>query len=87
MNEQDAVDQLKAEGFSHAYVWEDGPNATYGDHTHPTLTTHIILKGELTLTSERKTTTHKAGERVDVPANTVHSAKMGSEGCKYVIGK
>ena len=42
--------QLESEGFSHTYVWQDGPNAHYPDHTHAGLTAHIIVDGEMTLT-------------------------------------
>lgn len=78
---------LHAEGFSHTYVWEDGPGAYYPEHTHPTVTAHIVLDGEVTVTSQGKTRTYKAGERFDVPAETTHSAKMGPTGCRYLIGE
>jgi mannose-6-phosphate isomerase-like protein (cupin superfamily) len=79
--------QLQAEGFLHTYVWQDGPNAFYPDHTHVAETAHIILDGEMTLTHGDETLTFSAGERCDVPAGAVHSAKMGPRGCKYLIGE
>jgi mannose-6-phosphate isomerase-like protein (cupin superfamily) len=79
--------QLHGEGFLHTYVWQDGPNAFYPDHTHAVETAHIILDGEMTLTQAGETRTYSVGERGDVPANAVHSAKMGSRGCKYLIGE
>ncbi len=87
MNTRDLEEQLHAEGFRRTYVWEDGPDAVYPDHTHPVETAHIILSGEMTLTSEDKMRTYRAGERVDVPAKTVHSARMGPAGCRYLIGE
>ncbi len=79
--------QLQDEGYAHVYVWRDEPYTLYADHTHQTKTAHVILQGEMTLTSEGNTHIYAAGERVDVPANTVHSAQMGAEGCKYLIGE
>jgi quercetin dioxygenase-like cupin family protein len=80
--------QLREEGFRRVYVWEDGPNASYSDHTHPVDTAHIILEGEMTLICGGSTTTYVAGERPpDVPAGAVHSARMGPRGCRYVIGE
>ena len=80
--------QLRAEGFRHVYVWQDGPNAFYSDHTHAVDTAHIILEGEMTLTCGGASTTCKAGERPpDVPAGAVHSARMGPHGCRYLIGE
>lgn len=78
---------LHGEGFVRTYVWQDGPNAFYADHTHPVETAHVILDGEMTLTQGGKTRTFKLGERGDVPAGVVHSAKMGPRGCKYLIGE
>jgi quercetin dioxygenase-like cupin family protein len=80
--------QLREEGFRRVYVWEDGPSATYSDHTHAVDTAHIILEGEMTLTCGGESRTYGAGERPpDVPAGAVHSARMGPRGCRYVIGE
>ena len=79
--------QLRAEGFSHTYVWQDGPHAYYPDHTHQGLTAHIILDGEMTLRMKGESKTYRAGERCDVDAGEVHSAKMGPNGCRYLIGE
>ena len=79
--------QLHEEGFLHTYVWQDGPNAFYPDHTHATETAHIILRGEMALTQGGATNVFRVGERCDVPAGAVHSAKMGPAGCRYLIGE
>jgi mannose-6-phosphate isomerase-like protein (cupin superfamily) len=86
-DQKSAERQLRAEGFLHTYVWQDGPNAFYPDHTHAVETAHIILDGEMTLTYGGGTHTFRAGERCDVPAGAVHSARMGPHGCKYLIGE
>lgn len=80
-------EQLQREGFRRTYVWQDRAGAYYPDHTHPTETAHIILEGEMTLTQDGVTRTYRSGERCDVPARVVHSAKMGPPGCRYLIGE
>ena len=87
MDEKQLASTLKQEGFGHTYVWQDGPNASYPDHTHATETAHIILSGEMTLTMGGRSHTYRTGERCDVPAGTVHSARMGPTGCRYLIGE
>ena len=87
MDVKELEKQLQAQGFLHTYVWQDGPNAHYPDHAHSTETAHIILEGEMTLTQAGETRTYKAGERVDVPAGALHSARMGPRGCRYLIGE
>ena len=79
--------QLHQEGFLHTYVWQDGPNAFYSDHTHATETAHIILRGEMTLTQGGESHMYGVGQRCDVPAGAVHSAKTGPSGCRYLIGE
>ncbi len=79
--------QLREEGFLQIYVWQDRAHASYPEHAHPTETAHIILEGEMTLTMDGQMHTFRPGERCDVPAGTVHSAKMGPAGCRYLIGE
>lgn len=87
MDEKELRKKLEREGFGHAYVWQDGPNAHYPDHAHPMETAHIILSGEMTLTMRGTTETYREGERCDVQAGPVHSARMGPKGCRYLIGE
>jgi len=87
MDEEKLARNLEREGFRHTYVWQDGPNAAYPDHTHATESAHIILSGEMTLTMDGKSHTYRAGERCDVPAGAVHAARMGSGGCRYLVGE
>lgn len=87
MNEREFEEQLRAEGFSGIFVHRDSPGAFYPDHTHSGITAHIVLDGEITVTSEGQTTTYRPGERFDVPAGEVHSAQIGPGGCRYMIGE
>lgn len=87
MNVAELEKKLRSEGFGHTYVWQDGPNQRYAEHTHPVETAHIILEGEMTLTMDSRSTTYRAGERCDVPAGRVHAARMGRAGCRYLIGE
>ncbi len=86
MDESQLTKQLELEGFGHTYVWQDGPNAFYPEHSHEVETAHIILSGEMTLTMAGQTKTYLVGERCDVPAGAEHSAKMGPAGCRYLVG-
>ncbi len=87
LSEAELRKQLVSEGFQDTYVWQDGPQAFYSDHTHAGLTAHIILDGEMTLTMDGKSQTFRVGDRCDVPAGAVHSAKMGPKGCRYLVGE
>jgi hypothetical protein len=41
----------------------------------------------MTLAIEGQTQTYRVGERCDVPAGTLHAARMGPAGCRYLIGE
>jgi quercetin dioxygenase-like cupin family protein len=87
MDEKALSQELEAEGFAYTFVWQDGPNAHYPEHTHEEETAHIVLSGEITMTMNGQAQTYRAGERCDVPAGAVHSARIGPEGCRYLIGE
>ncbi|KAK8074663.1 RmlC-like cupin [Apiospora hydei] len=70
--------------------WEPS-NAHYSPHSHSGLTTHLILKGQLTITypndAQPEKNTFSVGDRIDVEAGRVHEVWMGADGCTYVIGE
>ena len=87
MDEKAIKAQLEGEGFCGIFTHTDRPGARYPDHTHSGITAHVVLDGEITVTSEGKTETYRAGDRFDVPSGTVHSARVGPAGCRYMIGE
>lgn len=66
-------------------------NAHYSPHSHNGLTTHLILRGQLTILYPDDETPTKetfgVGERLDVDAKRKHEVWVGDEGCTYVIGE
>ena len=87
IDEEEFKEQLRRQGFSRVYVWQDAAGAFYPDHIHQVLTAHIILDGEMTLSMRGKAKTYRTGDRCNVPAGAVHAARMGPEGCRYMIGE
>ena len=87
MGEKKIVDLLMKEGFPVVYVWEDLPGSYYPDHTHDYYSAHVILSGEMKVKAGGKEYTFKKGDRFDVEKGEKHSAKIGPDGCKYIIGE
>jgi len=84
--------QVRSWCFSHVFTWTDQPNAHYAPHSHASLTTHLILKGSLTISypddAEPREETFGPGARLDVDANRRHEVWIDAEsGCEYVIGE
>ena len=51
--------------------------ARFIQNIRPRETAHIILSGEMMLAMNGRTVAYRAGDRCDVAAGAVHSAKMG----------
>lgn len=79
--------QLRDEGFSNIFSHTDKPGACYPEHAHSNVTCHVVIEGEIEITSGGETKTFRSGERFDVPAGEVHSAKVGIDGCTYILGE
>ena len=87
LDEKDLAEKLILEGYSHLYVKEDGPGVQYHEHTHRAESAHIILGGEMSMTMNGETRTYYTGDRCDLPAGIMHTAKTGPRGCRYLIAE
>ena len=87
MNDQELAAQLRGEGYTRTYVGEDPAGKHYPDHANPFATANIILKGEITITMHGVSHLYHAGDRFDVPANTLHSVVIGPDGSRYLLGE
>lgn len=79
--------KLMKEGYGEVYEWKDSANYEYTEHKHDTDTTLIILKGEIIINIEGKSKRYVIGERANIRANKIHSAKVGSKGAGYLVGE
>lgn len=79
--------QLRDEGFRNIFSHTDRPGTQYPEHTHSNVTCHVVIEGEIEITSGGETKTFRTGERFDVPAGEVHSARVGEDGCTYILGE
>jgi hypothetical protein len=74
------------DGFKEVYEWYDEPNTIYEEHMHKGKVSIYIAEGSVTFSGGINRTLVKY-DSFDVPINTLHSAKVGSEGCKYIVGQ
>lgn len=86
VSREDAESQVSAWGFRHVFTWSDRPNAYYPPHSHSGLTTHLILKGTLTISypddGKPQKETFVTGARLDVDAGRLHEVWIGESGCE-----
>lgn len=69
------------EGLS-PYPWSNGPYDVYSPHTHSYAKVIYVVLGSITfgLPELGLKLTLKAGDRLDLPAGTVHDAVVGAQG-------
>jgi quercetin dioxygenase-like cupin family protein len=77
--------QTEASG---CYSWSNGPGDRYAAHTHNYEKVLYCVDGSIAfnLESEGRELELKAGDRMVLPAGTVHSAVVGSRGCMCIEG-
>jgi quercetin dioxygenase-like cupin family protein len=70
------------------YSWSNGPGDRYGAHSHSFEKVLYCVDGSITfvLEADAKRLELKPGDRMVLPAGTVHSAVVGSSGCQCIEG-
>jgi quercetin dioxygenase-like cupin family protein len=77
---------LEAEGFE-AFAWEDGAGADYRPHAHDHDESLWVIEGEMTFGAGGVEFRLGRGDRLMLPRGTVHTARAGREGARYLIGQ
>lgn len=65
----------------------DEPNETYEEHMHKGRVSFFVVKGSIEMMIDGTPRKLIAGDRIDVPVGVPHTAKVGIEGCSYVVGE
>ena len=82
------MERLRAEATG-CYSWSNGPGDRYGAHDHPYEKVLYCVEGAIDFKLEEsgRTIALRAGDRMVLPARTVHSAVVGREGCTCIEGR
>ena len=77
---------LLAEGFE-ALLWQDSPHAYYAPHAHEDDECLCVLAGEISFEVGGSRLRLGPGDRLRLPAGTLHAATAGPAGASYLIGR
>lgn len=79
--------RLRSEA-SGCYSWSNGPGDRYAPHSHGYEKVLYCVDGSITfvLEQENRRLELSAGDRMVLPAGTVHSAIVGPAGCTCIEG-
>ena len=85
---EDLMSRLRAEAGG-CYSWSNGPGDLYGAHSHRYEKVLYCVDGSITfvLGDEGTRLELKSGDRMVLPAGTVHSAVVGPTGCTCIEGE
>ena len=80
--------QLYADEGLSPYQWSNGANDIYSAHTHSYDKVIYVVRGSITfgLPELGQKLTLQAGDRLDLPAGTVHDAAVGAQGVVCLEG-
>lgn len=84
---EDLMSKLQTEA-SGCYSWSNGPGDRYAAHTHNYEKVLYCVDGSITfvLDGEGRNLELTPGERMVLPAGTVHAAVVGPSGCTCIEG-
>jgi quercetin dioxygenase-like cupin family protein len=75
---------LKSEGLD-SELYADPPGVKYGRHKHDFDDFVVIVEGVMKIATDEHEWTLRPGDRIDIPANTLHRAEMlGKENVRYL---
>lgn len=77
--ESELVQALENEGYA-VYVADDEPSRYYEHHTHPNDEVFVVVAGETIVGVGYDQIVMGPGDRLDIPANTLHWAANGRKG-------
>lgn len=80
------MNQLETEAGG-CYSWSNGPGESYAPHSHSYEKVLYCVRGSITFHVEQGDLELEAGDRMVLPAGTVHSADVGMEGVTCIEGQ
>jgi quercetin dioxygenase-like cupin family protein len=69
------------------YAWSNGPGVRYARHSHAYTKILYCTRGAVDFVLDDRVVGLYAGQRMELPAGTAHSAVVGPEGCACIEGK
>jgi quercetin dioxygenase-like cupin family protein len=86
--QEDLMTRLRDEATG-CYSWSNGPGDRYAPHSHSYEKVLYCVDGSIAfvLEGEGRRLELNAGDRMVLPAGTIHSATVGPAGCTCIEGR
>ena len=83
---EELMELLRAEADG-CYSWSNGPGDVYAEHVHAYDKILYCVAGSITFTLRDRDIRLCPGDRMALPAGTLHGAVVGPEGCVCIEGR
>lgn len=70
------------EGFDPFEIFDE-PGFVYSEHKHPETKILAFIEGSMDIKFGGRTYHCTPGDKVIIPGNTLHAAKVGKDGCRF----
>lgn len=91
MTEEEIIKRLEGEGYDKVWSYDAEPNEIDEEHDHGFDTKLHILSGEVRIKKLQGGAITdfllKQEDQIEIPRHQVHSAKVGPEGCRYIVAE
>lgn len=77
---------LERDGFE-VHVWRDPADRVYAEHCHDDDEALCVIRGSIVFQVGEDEIPLGPGDRLELPAATLHRAVAGCEGAQYLIGR
>ncbi len=81
------IERLKVAGYITVHEYDDAAGEYFADHTHPGEEHLIVIRGSLEVNMDGKHYVCNTGDELNFPQMMVHDARIGQEGCFYIVGE
>lgn len=78
---------FEKEGFSNVYEWDDPAGTEYPLHAHKGKVSILVTDGSCVFKINGEEIALSANERLDIPVGVEHTAVVGQEGWRVIVGE
>lgn len=80
--QEEIIQMIKKEGFNPLLI-SDSPGYVYPKHKHPETKLLVCINGSMKIVVDNEIFNFEPGDKLIIPGNTYHSAKVGENGCDF----
>jgi len=81
------LQRMKSAGYTIINEYDDAPGEHFPEHNHRGEQLIVVLRGSIEVNMEGKHHELKEGDKLVFPAEMMHDATVGPEGCLYLDGE